>query len=282
MHDIVKIKGTNAVQEYLVNEIQELVTDLLKQHVIDKFFFIRYADPDYHLRVRFHLQDRTKIQQLIQFVNQRLRFYIDERLVWNVCADTYSREVERYGRVTIIDMESLFFMDSLSVISFLKETENGENDTFRWLWGLKCVDLLLGQFDLSLEQKADFFGMLNSSYSNEFNMNTPMKVQLDTKYRAEQKKIREVINSDQSENLPGLKHIYIFIKHIEQIALSIRKKEESKELDVSLNNLLSSIVHMHFNRLFRTKQRINELVVYYFMHKFYTSELARQKYSLVQ
>jgi hypothetical protein len=40
-------------------------------------------------------------------------------------------------------------------------------------------------------------------------------------------------------------------------------------------DLLFSYNHMTVNRLFRTRQRANEMVIYYFLHKFYASSIAR-------
>lgn len=38
---------------------------------------------------------------------------------------------------------------------------------------------------------------------------------------------------------------------------------------------ISSLIHMHCNRLFRMNQRICEAVVYYFLTKYYGSRIAR-------
>ena len=160
--------GPKTLEAVLVRELHQLVTELFQTKIIDNFFFIRYSDPDYHLRIRFHLPDVSKLDIVIQGLNNRLRYYLDNRLVWNVCADTYSRELERYGKQTMIEMENLFCLDSLAIINFLKETEEVGNDQTRWLWGVKCMDLLLGQFGLSLPGKLDFYKMLNDGYSRNF------------------------------------------------------------------------------------------------------------------
>lgn len=46
-----------------------------------------------------------------------------------------------------------------------------------------------------------------------------------------------------------------------------------------LNDLLSSYSHMMVNRLFKTKQRTHEMVLYDFLHRYYKAEIARLKYS---
>jgi hypothetical protein len=36
-------------------------------------------------------------------------------------------------------------------------------------------------------------------------------------------------------------------------------------------------LHMHYNRLFKVRQRFHEFVIYHLMSKFYNSAIARKK-----
>jgi thiopeptide-type bacteriocin biosynthesis protein len=51
----------------------------------------------------------------------------------------------------------------------------------------------------------------------------------------------------------------------------------NKQLLVPLNDLMGSYIHMMCNRLFKSKQRMHELVIYTFLLKYYESEIARAK-----
>ncbi|KOH43326.1 thiopeptide-type bacteriocin biosynthesis protein [Sunxiuqinia dokdonensis] len=272
--------GPKTLETILTRELHQVVTELFQTKIIDKFFFIRYTDPDYHLRIRFHLRDVSKLNVVIRLLNNSLKYYLDNRLVWNVSADTYSRELERYGKLTITEMESLFCLDSLAIVNFLKETEEAGNDLIKWLWGVKCMDVLLEQFGLSLSDKIKFYKMLNDGYSSEFQINKSMRIQLDKKYRKEIKHITNIIDLENGKNFPGLGHISGYMSSAQPIIQDIVKISDQGKIEMPLNNLLSSLVHMHFNRLFRTKQRMHELVVYYFMCKFYSSQAARLQYGV--
>ncbi len=271
--------GPKTLEKILLNEIANLVNGLYQGRIIDQFFFIRYADPDYHLRIRFHLTDVAGLNSVIEKLNTSLKYYLDNRLVWNLTADTYSREIERYGEQTMHDAEGLFCLNSFAIMKFLKETEEVGNDQIRWLWGIKCVDSMLSRFGLSLPDKVGFCKMLNDGYSQEFQVNKPMRIQLDKKYRNDSKRISNIIEQEEGGNFPGIIHIADYMKSAMPVINSIVKLSEQGKLEMPLNNLLGSLVHMHFNRLFRTKQRMHELVIYYFMHKFYMSQVARLKYS---
>ena len=45
-----------------------------------------------------------------------------------------------------------------------------------------------------------------------------------------------------------------------------------EELKQKAFPMLNSIIHMHVNRMFRTKQRKNECVIYYLLLKYYKSQ----------
>ena len=61
---------------------------------------------------------------------------------------------------------------------------------------------------------------------------------------------------------------------IDELNLKLKKTNKS----VSVETLLSSYIHMSLNRLFISKNRIYELVLYDFLRRYYTSEIARNKY----
>ena len=272
--------GAKTLESILLNEIYILVNELMEERVIDKFFFIRYADPDYHLRIRFHLANKSFFSRVIQGFNQRIKTFVDNRLVWNISSDTYNRELERYGSHSISDIETLFFIDSLAIMNYLKEFEHSDNDSLRWLWGIKCVDALLSLFGLNLEDKWKFCEKSSNGFFNEFHISKQVKQQLNDKYRKEISGLEKTLNGDSKDyNFPGIKHIEW---HSQQAGLVIQNVLNGLTInnsEILLNNLLISLVHMHFNRLFRTKQRMHEFVIYYFLDKFYKSQIARLKYN---
>lgn len=274
--------GPKTLESILINEIHLLVGELMQEQNIDKFFFIRYADPDYHLRVRFRLSGEPNFTEVVQRFNKIIKPYVENRLIWNVCTDTYNRELERYGRSTISEMETLFCIDSIAILNYLKETENSDNDLHRWLWGVKYANTLIDLFGLTLQEKSRFCEANSNSFSTEFNLNKPMKIQLDKKYRQEMAGLEKILKTDgEDKNIPGIKHIEWYSQQAGPVIQNVLNGLKSNDLEMPLNNLLSSLVHMHFNRLFRTKQRMHEFIIYYFLNKFYKSQVARLKYNSV-
>ena len=63
----------------------------------EEWFFIRYSDPDSHLRLRFRGVPERLVGQLVPQVCSWAAELMSEELCLRFCIDTYYREVERYG-----------------------------------------------------------------------------------------------------------------------------------------------------------------------------------------
>lgn len=81
----------------LLDSICSLKDKLLNDGIIDKWFYLRYGDPEYHLRIRFHLVRTGHLGLLIGLFNDAIKQDIVKKYIWKIQADTYNREMERYG-----------------------------------------------------------------------------------------------------------------------------------------------------------------------------------------
>ena len=111
----------------------------------DGWFFIRYGDPEWHLRVRFH-GDPSRLQSgVLPRLHAALEPLLADGRIWRVQLDTYEREVERYGGPEGIGLaERLFQIDSEAVLAILEMLEGDEGADLRWRLALRGIDMLLG------------------------------------------------------------------------------------------------------------------------------------------
>src|SRR5262249_23518238 len=87
----------------------------------DEWFFIRYSDPDPHLRLRFHGRPEQLVGELIPHVCCWAAGLVTEGLCSRFCIDTYDRELERYGGpASTAVAEMLFAVDSRAVVEMLR------------------------------------------------------------------------------------------------------------------------------------------------------------------
>ena len=60
--------GPLVADRVLLDAIRPLTAELQAQGLVDTWFFVRYADPDHHLRVRWHLPDARQLGAVVQVI----------------------------------------------------------------------------------------------------------------------------------------------------------------------------------------------------------------------
>lgn len=272
--------GPKTSDVVLIDIIKRAVESLKSKKIVDKWFFIRYADPKHHLRVRFHYSNSNHLGEIINELCFYLKDFVDQDLIWKIQTDTYQREMERYGSKTIELSEELFFYDSKMIVEFIDLIEGEEGSELRWLFALRAIDSFLSCFHYEIEEKLLLFDMLKTGFGNEFGMSRLLKKQLDEKYRKERKKIEEFMTFKKNEK-PDYDPILFLIgekeKKVEKIAKKILNFNNEENLEMDLNDLMGSYVHMFMNRLFTSKNRLHEMVCYDFLYRYYKSTIARKK-----
>ena len=272
--------GIKTADSVLSNHIKPLTEDMLKNGLIDKWFFIRYTDPDQHLRVRFHIPDMNNYGKVISKMSGSINALMDDRMVWKIQTDTYDREIERYGGAFLIeDCENYFCHDSVFVADLVNSIRDAEN--IRWIAGFRAVDELLNSFGFDIEAKKEFMDKLGKSFKRQNEHNKNMRVLLDKKFRALRKDIE--INFDREKDTEnGLQEIWDLLNEKTRQTRAITKKiNESKEYrlidEQAYDQLLSSLLHMMLNRLFKSQQQMHEWVIYDLLFLYYRSVIARKK-----
>lgn len=271
--------GTKTSDVLLTKIIKPVTEQLIKNNIIDKWFFIRYADPKHHIRVRFHYSKPENVAHIINKLYPYFKEFVDHDLIWKIQIDTYQRELERYGINTIEEAEELFYYDSKMIADFVDMIEGMEGEELRWLFSLRAMDSHLNSFQYSDEEKLNLLDYLKTSFGKEFGMSRPLKKQLDDKYREYRKKIDAFMVFNSKENTyyaPILTVLNTKEIAIKEIVSKMLIHEKKGSLQIELNNLMASYLHMLMNRLFKSKNRLHELVCYDFLYRYYKSMLARK------
>lgn len=269
--------GAKTADVILIEAIQPLVKELFEKGLIDKWFFIRYADPELHLRIRFKLTDVANLGKVIELLNAHIKYYIDSGLIFSMQVDTYSRELERYGHSTVENAESLFFYDSMMTIEMLNIIEGDGGEIYRWHFALLAIDALLSDFSLTETKKFELLNSLQYGFGQEFGMDNSLKVQLDKKFRDERKTIAGILSGENDFYRSFYRILEEKSEATKEIVTKIKRLNSKNELELELYNLLGSYIHMLLNRIFKSKQRLNEMVVYSLLYRYYKSEVARKK-----
>lgn len=266
--------GTKTSDKLLTTVIKPFTEKLLAEGEIEKWFFIRYADPEEHIRLRFYNASKPGFwNHVLAQLTALVQPLIDDGVIQKIQIDTYKRELERYGHKSFENIETVFFADSVAVVSFLDLLGGDEGERYRWLVALRGVDTLLNDLGLSLERKKMLLDNLRESFFREFNGNTQLTVQLNDKYRLHTREIGSFMDCRNDEANEIQEVTALFEVRSSQIRQALELLPGG--LDIPLENFSASIVHMFLNRLFVSKQRVHELVIYHYLKKYYESMLAR-------
>lgn len=267
--------GVKTSDKLLVDAIKPLIVELTENKLINKFFYVRYSDPDIHIRLRLNICSLDNIGTIASIVMKHINPFILQGLVTNTQIDTYKREVERYGQNSIELSESLFYQDSIATLDLLDSTTGDEGNLLRWQFGLRSIEDLLELFAFTLDEKIDLMKTLKTSFFEEHGGDKELKVQLDNKFRNSRKHVESVMNKELENNYPLINLLHHKKTHMRPIAEKIMQLNKNKQLSISIDNLLSSYIHMMLNRIFNARQRICELVIYDLLHKYYKSKYAK-------
>lgn len=276
--------GSKWAEKILTDYLLPLVNSLTEEGLIEKWFFLRYHDPQGHLRIRFlHPNQPQTMANIINKINLSLKQLAAERIVHKIQYDTYKQEVERYGTRTMAFSESIFYYDSKAVINFLNMIEGDEGEYYRWLFAVRSIDILLDDFGLDDEQKLAIATKMQQSFHSEFGGKPGLTLQLNNKYRVISKALTRFLNGDDdTEEVTDAVNLFKIRSAENQAAYYTLRAEYTLrqpclDLDIELTEILPSYIHMALNRIFVTKQRTHELVIYHYLTKHYQGVIARSK-----
>ncbi|WP_299768557.1 thiopeptide-type bacteriocin biosynthesis protein [uncultured Dokdonia sp.] len=260
--------GTKTADIVLAEAIKPITEELFQKGHIDQWFFIRYADPKHHIRVRFHYKDADAIGVIMKTVYAHLHAFAKADLIWKIQLDTYNREIERYGEEHIEAAEQLFSHESDMIVNFLDMVDGEEGEELRWLFSIRALDTMLADFDYSEDQKLAFMERLKTGFGQEFGMNKFLKKQLDEKFRSKREKITFFIDfkaEDRPEYQPLLELLAYKSEKSKTTIEALKKSASNEKIDA----YLGSYAHMLMNRMFRSKNRLHEMVVYDLLYRHY-------------
>ena len=259
----------------LIKCVRNIIAGLKKQNILKSWYFVRYNDPDNHLRIRIQTNpDDTSA--VVKYFEKKIRGYVEKGIINNLLLDTYKREIERYGAETIVYAENAFSASSELILSYLKNISTGAFDFSELHLALLSADALLEIFFPEYSSRIYLLKSIHESMKHEFDDSKQVKMQLDSKYRDYSTFINNM-NKNQSQiiAIAGKKEYNAYLK-----ALSLLKTNAQLFFPGKLMKLAADVIHMHLNRLFNEKQRSHEFIIYYLLYKYYLSVKARKEKEL--
>lgn len=232
------------------------LAELRSACVFDEWHYLRYADTANHLRVRLHGGPDVMATAMA-----RLPQHLDRRLVWRVDLGTYVRESGRYGGMEAIALvEHLFTLDSDACLSILA---GAQDDGSRWSAALAGISTLLDDAGLSIEQSVAFLERHRDGYAREFEIISWQRQAIGARYRDSVHTIDSVLGCAPAE--PEVALVRDAFARRSAAAgptwTALRTLAQGGRLVGEIDSIVASLLHMHVNRMLRSKQRAQEFVL---------------------
>jgi len=235
-----------------------------KSGMIYEWFFVRYLDPLPHLRLRIRL-NRQEIGTIIISLELRLKNLQKKCKLTEIQTATYQRELERYPEKIISVIEASFCLSTRMIIRAIK-ARNLTQQLPIYLTGIVPAYWLINDWIKDPAKRLVFITNVRDNLFAEFGGSAALKIALDETKRSFKKEIAQSIKDEKFFLMFGLKREWRDWRAVmSTISLSVKKNREQ---------LLADLLHMHFNRVFHTEMREQELVAYTLMHQY---ELTSQK-----
>lgn len=265
----------DASDHVLKHVIEPFVRACSERRLLTRWFFIRYRDPQPHLRLRLYSTIPGQLAAQLDQLQQVLRKTPMAQAVHRVQCDSYEREIERYGGIEGITLaEELFEADSAWALRVISLSTSRDTDS-RWTITAKSVDQLLSDVGLDVHERHRFWQSHTAALFAQLGLPRETAGSAAHKYRAHKPELAESLAPDAI--IPPVLGAALGQRsqRIRAIARRIDTCRSQGEIYASNEELSHSFVHMAINRLMPSDQNEYEYVISDFLKRHYTSELAR-------
>lgn len=292
--------GVGHSDRILTDTVAPLVGQLGQQGAYDGWFFIRYSDPEPHIRLRFRGERQRLAAEVLPALERATAELVDQGAIWRMQLDTYHRELERYGGAAGMALsEQLFAIDSDAVLAMMPYISGDDGADLRWQMAVYGVDRLLDDFGLDMPARFALMRQLRDGFGAEFRADASFYKQIGVPFRERRRALialmtrdfedalaEEVIELDDDEEWedPSEQHLLACVRalrarsqRIRPLAAQLRERVDERVQPHS--GLIASYIHMYLNRLFRWAHRAQELVTYDYLRRVYASLRASRKSS---
>ena len=277
--------GTATADQVLCEVVSPLLAELRAAGAIDGWFFLRYGDPDHHLRLRFRGDPARLAGEALPALHRAAAPLLDDARITRVALDTYEREVERYGGPAGVELaEALFAADSDAVLAIHELLGGDEGLDAAWRLTLLGIELLFEDLGLDLEARhavcAGAHDALAREHGAEGAMRTVLTRAIGDRYRRERAALEALLDPTRQPDSPLWPGVEI-LRHrsaaIAPVAAALREAEAAGRLTRTVREMAWDLAHMYANRMLRSAARAQEMVLYGLLARLCDARLARSR-----
>jgi thiopeptide-type bacteriocin biosynthesis protein len=242
----------------------------------ERWFFLPFADPDPHLRVRVRGEPRRLLGELLPSLHEALAPLLARGAIWRFQLDSYERELERYGGPLGTDLaEEAFWIDSEAVLALAPCCS--ADPELRWQLTAVGIERLLACLGLSFDQRAAFVGAAAEGLVHELGVTVEVRRQIGDRYRRHERRLGELLwGTPDGHAARGLGVIEERSRRLAPVCDRLQDTLRRGTRDImAWPEVVSALPHLHAVRMLGHEARAQELVLYDFLHRQYVGRRAR-------
>jgi thiopeptide-type bacteriocin biosynthesis protein len=232
--------------DVISESIQVFAEKAIASGLASSWFFVRYSDPESHLRLRFHGSPERLTAHLYPHICEWAGRLMSSGFCLKYMFDTYEQEVERFGGAYgMAAAEAIFSADSSSAAALLRCQKNK-------LWPHDQTTLLA----LSIDDLLASLGFDTNERLRWYTSQTKsVKIDTSAEYRQRKTELRTLLGRAEQvfgDQADGSEVAAILNARRNTLSLAgnqLRQLAEEGNLSQSLDVLTASFVHLHLNRM---------------------------------
>ncbi|MGW0519289.1 lantibiotic dehydratase, partial [Crossiella sp. NPDC003009] len=240
--------GVRRQDEVIAGPLRELVAQLREQALIDRWFYIRYLDPEPHLRLRFRAADTEAAHQVLARLTSWGGGLVGAGTAVDTAVASYSPETERYGGPRTFDaVERVFAANSAVTADLVALLHSGEHKLRPEFVAVAAVDRLYRQWGLESSALVESLPppgeqdleLVRADFGQHRAYLTELLVPWDFRPHEQGRKHHEMVNEILAPQQEA----------VAEAARVVRAAAAEGELWGAEAGVLGSLAHMQVNRL---------------------------------
>lgn len=234
--------------DLIADSMRPFADNAIAAGLADSWFYLRYADPEGHIRLRFHGAPDRLSSHLFGQVCQWAIALMASGTCTRIAFDTYDRELERFGGPAGMTVaESLFYADSrlaAELVGVLK-SKAWANETERTVLLALTIDDLLAATGFDESKRCAWYKGQVAEHRRDFGLEyrkhkDSLRAALANPQQwLARKPLGDVIAAALTRRTEGLT----------SVSVQLRQFADARALDQPIDRLCASYTHLHVNRL---------------------------------
>lgn len=270
----IKLYGKQSREEELIAfEMERFFTELNQNYDV-KHFFMRYMDPKPHIRLRINSQTQ-QLLEMFPIILSWLQQLQQRDIVSDFVIGSYDREIERYGGVDLMPAaEYIFCMDSIVVEQLIGAVRTKQLDIDIELIAMISIITYLEQVGLNFENQLSLIqrNTDHTRYRQEFKENKDKYLQMCNTDRN-----WEALRQTDS----GQRLLEILEQRKAAVTQYIQLMQQQPVVTSGLEEIISSIIHLHCNRLLGTDRELEYKIMNLVAHTLYAQRYQKTEGNLL-